>query len=265
MDSGTLPPAAYGVRMIAAGIGGGGGKEQLPKLAGLARELGFHVRVVIDNDKPGSDTALLAELNGLAEQVIRLPERTAVERALVRGLPADAQRTALSAVNDLYGLGLDVDDITDRTWRRPSSSSSSRRTACTSRSSPRSRTGLFRRWPPRSWTPSPGRPGSRYSRNCRTHDLPADPRPAAGHRRRRPGAAGARRCRNRQDEHRRGRRPRLPGTPHRGDAGAPGTGGRCSCRSPARRSPRSSTAPPTSWAPTRTGWRSPRTTRSRGA
>jgi putative ATP-dependent endonuclease of OLD family len=112
-DSGTLPPAAYGVRMIAAGIGGGGGKEQLPKLAALARELGFHVRVVIDNDKPGSDTMLLAELDGLAEQVIRLPERTAVERALARGLPADAQRAALSAVNDLYGLGLDVGDIPD--------------------------------------------------------------------------------------------------------------------------------------------------------
>lgn len=113
MDSGTLPPAAYGVRMIAAGIGGGGGKEQLPKLVGLARELGFHVRAMIDNDKPGGDAALLAQLGGLAERVIRLPERTAVERALVRGLPADAQRTALSAVSDLYELGLDVDEIKD--------------------------------------------------------------------------------------------------------------------------------------------------------
>jgi hypothetical protein len=99
--------------MIAAGMSGGGGKEQLPKLANLARELGFHVRVVIDNDKPGSDGKLLTELGGLAEQVIRLPERTAVERALVRGLPEGAQRAALSAINDLYGLGLDVDDITD--------------------------------------------------------------------------------------------------------------------------------------------------------
>ena len=112
-ESGTLPPAAYGVRMIAAGIGGGGGKEQLPKLAGLARDLGFHVRVMIDNDKPGSDTGLLAELDGLAEQVIRLPERTAVERALARGIPADAQRAALCAISDLYGLGLDVDHIPD--------------------------------------------------------------------------------------------------------------------------------------------------------
>lgn len=69
--------------------------------------------MVIDNDKPGSDTMFLAELDGLAEQVIRLPGRTTVERALARGLPADAQRAALSAVNELYGLGLDVDDITD--------------------------------------------------------------------------------------------------------------------------------------------------------
>jgi hypothetical protein len=30
-DSGTLPPTAYGVRMIAAGISGGGGKEQAPE------------------------------------------------------------------------------------------------------------------------------------------------------------------------------------------------------------------------------------------
>jgi hypothetical protein len=112
-DSGTLPPAAYGVRMIAAGISGGGGKEQLPRLAGLARDLGFHVRVVIDNDKPGSDTGLLADLGGLAEQIIRLPERTAVERALARGLPADAQRAALCVINDLYGLGLDVDHTPD--------------------------------------------------------------------------------------------------------------------------------------------------------
>ena len=112
-DAGTLPPATYGVRMIAAGISGGGGKEQLPRLAGLAKELGFHVRVVIDNDKPGSDTKLLADLDGLAEQVIRLPQRTAVERALARGIPADAQRAALSAVSDLYELDLSVDDIPD--------------------------------------------------------------------------------------------------------------------------------------------------------
>jgi putative ATP-dependent endonuclease of OLD family len=112
-DAGILPPAAYGVRMIAAGMGEDGGKDELPKLARLARELGFDVRVLIDSDKPGSDADLVARLDDLAEQVIQLPERTAVERALARGLPADAQRTALSVINDMYGLGLDVDGIAD--------------------------------------------------------------------------------------------------------------------------------------------------------
>jgi hypothetical protein len=71
------------------------------------------VRVVIDNDKPGGDAGLLADLDGLAEQVIRLPERTAVERALARGLPADAQRAGLCAINEVYGLGLDAGQIQD--------------------------------------------------------------------------------------------------------------------------------------------------------
>jgi hypothetical protein len=111
-ESGVLPPAAYGVRMVAVGLSDGG-KDQLPKLARLAGDLGFHVRVVLDNDKPGSDVGLITELSGLVEQIIRLPERTSVERALIRGVPAEAQRAALTAINDLYGLGLRVDGVDD--------------------------------------------------------------------------------------------------------------------------------------------------------
>lgn len=105
--SATLPPAAHGVRMVAAGLGDGG-KDQLPRLARLAAELGFHVRVVLDHDKPGADAALVAELETLADQVIRLPERTAIERALVRGLSAANLRKGLDRMNDEYGLGIDV-------------------------------------------------------------------------------------------------------------------------------------------------------------
>ncbi len=110
--SGTPPPAAHGIRMVAAGLGDGG-KDQLPRLARLANELGFHVRVVLDHDKPGSDSALVAELEAEAEQVIRLPERTAIERALVRGLPPASLRAGLSRVNDEYGLGVDVAAVDD--------------------------------------------------------------------------------------------------------------------------------------------------------
>ncbi|MGH3948129.1 MAG: hypothetical protein ACRDSE_03260 [Pseudonocardiaceae bacterium] len=110
--SGTPPPAAYGVRMVAAGIGDGG-KEQLPKLAQLAGELGFHVRVVLDHDKPGTDAALIAELTALAEQVIRLPKRTSVERALVHDVPPASLRVGLQRLNAEYGLGINVGAIPD--------------------------------------------------------------------------------------------------------------------------------------------------------
>jgi hypothetical protein len=109
--SGIAPPAAYGARLVPAGLGDGG-KEQIPKLARLARELGFHVRVVLDNDKPGSDTDLVTELTSLVEQVVRLPERTSVERALVAGVDEARLRAALGRVVSEYGLPIDVSKIT---------------------------------------------------------------------------------------------------------------------------------------------------------
>ena len=109
---GTASPAAHGVRMIAAGLGDGG-KDQLPKLAHLAAELGFHVRVVLDNDKPGADAALVGELTTLAEQVVRLPERTSVERTLVHGVETARLRAGLAQITTQYGLGIDVSSIAD--------------------------------------------------------------------------------------------------------------------------------------------------------
>jgi putative ATP-dependent endonuclease of OLD family len=108
------PLAAYGMRLVPASASGGeGGKQELPKLATLAGELGLAVRIVLDHDKPGSDAALLTELSALAEMVIHLPERVAVERAIVDGLTADALRPALTAVNADHGLSLVMDDLGD--------------------------------------------------------------------------------------------------------------------------------------------------------
>ena len=111
-EDGVAPPAAHGVRLAAAGLGDGG-KDQLPKIASLAADLGFHVRVVVDNDKPGADSALIAELVQWAEQVIRFPERTAIERALVRGLPMDALRSAMQEIKEVYGLSVDFASLAD--------------------------------------------------------------------------------------------------------------------------------------------------------
>lgn len=105
--SGTAPPAAHGMRMVAP-AGGDGGKERLPRLAQLALDLGFHVRVVVDHDGVGKDAELLAELEALAEVVIRLPVKSAVERALVAGLSEEIIRDTLGWLSTEYGLGIDA-------------------------------------------------------------------------------------------------------------------------------------------------------------
>ncbi|MGW7519533.1 hypothetical protein ACWGJ2_28465 [Streptomyces sp. NPDC054796] len=111
-EDGVAPPSAHGIRLAAPGLADGG-KNQLPKLASLAADLGFHVRIVVDNDKPGEDIDLIAELVTLAEQVIRFPERTAIERALVRGLSAETLRSAMQEVKEVYGLSADFASLPD--------------------------------------------------------------------------------------------------------------------------------------------------------
>jgi putative ATP-dependent endonuclease of the OLD family len=108
------PLSAYGMRLVPASAGGGeGGKQELPKIAKLATELGLAVRVVLDHDKPDSDDELVDELSAIAEMVVRLPERAAVERAIVDGLSLDDLRTALESINDDHELQLDVDSVGD--------------------------------------------------------------------------------------------------------------------------------------------------------
>lgn len=96
---------------LVAQPGSEGGKDRLPQLAQLAVDLGFHVRVVVDHDGVGKDVTLLSALQALAEAVIRLPERSAVERALVAGLPESVVRDTLNWLSQEYGLGIDVGSI----------------------------------------------------------------------------------------------------------------------------------------------------------
>lgn len=108
------PLSGRGIRLIRASASGGeGGKSELPKLAKLAGNLGFTVNVVLDHDKPGTDDDLIAELRELCAVIVRLPERVAIERAIVNGLSADVLRRILKAVNDEHDLGLTVEDIDD--------------------------------------------------------------------------------------------------------------------------------------------------------
>ncbi|MCT1766896.1 DUF2813 domain-containing protein [Brevibacterium casei] len=95
--------SSRGMRLLSA-PGETGGKDRLADLARLAIELGFHVRAIVDNDSPGSDGDLYDELEALTEQLVVLPDRTAIERALVYGLSAPALREAIRGLVTGYDL-----------------------------------------------------------------------------------------------------------------------------------------------------------------
>lgn len=108
------PLSAFGIRLVPASAGGSeGGKSELPKIAKLATELGLAVRIILDHDKPLADQDLIDELCEIAEMVVRLPERAAVERAIVDGLALDQLRAALANINEDHDLKLDVNSIND--------------------------------------------------------------------------------------------------------------------------------------------------------
>ncbi|RDH74418.1 hypothetical protein DVS77_31800 [Mycolicibacterium moriokaense] len=106
----SLP--ANGLRLVCP-PGPDGGNTRLLGLAELAIQLGFHVKAVMDSDKPGSSDDLINDLLAICEQVVVLPTRTAVEAALIRGVPGDKLRKTVEAlVTEEYMAPLpdDVDD-----------------------------------------------------------------------------------------------------------------------------------------------------------
>lgn len=104
--------AAHSTRLVCA-PGESGGKDALPQLATLAAQLGFAVRAVVDDDKPGQNDGLYDQLELITEQLVVLPPRTAVEAALVRGVAVSELRKALDALVEAYDLDIDVAAIED--------------------------------------------------------------------------------------------------------------------------------------------------------
>ncbi|WP_175479466.1 hypothetical protein [Geodermatophilus siccatus] len=96
--------SAHGVRLVAAGMGGDGGTAQIPKVAQLAHELGFHVVAVVDGDKSSTQTdAELKAIEAACDAVVRLPDGVAIEAAIVMGFDSLALRAASSTL-PLYGF-----------------------------------------------------------------------------------------------------------------------------------------------------------------
>lgn len=108
------PLSARGVQMLpASATGADGGKSRLVDLATIAKSLGFAVGIVLDNDKPGDDDELIAELVAICDAVVVLPKRTAVERALVHGLPPQVVRKILRKLSDEFELNVKADEVVD--------------------------------------------------------------------------------------------------------------------------------------------------------
>jgi hypothetical protein len=103
----TLPLASAGVRLICADNGAGGGTSQIPRVATLARALGFLTIAIIDGDPAKRTSSILSEIEAACDAVVRLPDAAAIEVALTAGVDVVALRTA-AAVLPAYG----VDDPT---------------------------------------------------------------------------------------------------------------------------------------------------------
>jgi len=99
----ALPLSAAGVRLICADNGSGGGTGQIPRVANLARALGFRVIAVIDGDPVKRSAGVLGEIEAACDVVVRLPDSAAIEVALTAGVDVEIIRAA-AAVLAVYGV-----------------------------------------------------------------------------------------------------------------------------------------------------------------
>lgn len=98
----ALPLAAHGIQLISADSGDGGGTSQIPRVAALAKALGFRVVGLIDRDPAKNSEDVLKSIEDACDAVVRLPEGMAIERALLAGSDPMDLRTA-AAVMPSFG------------------------------------------------------------------------------------------------------------------------------------------------------------------
>ncbi|MBA4020912.1 MAG: hypothetical protein C0482_00960 [Gordonia sp.] len=95
-----LPLAAHGVRLISADNGDSGGGSQIPRIATLAKSLGFRVLALIDSDPVKKSATVVADIQDTCDAVVRLPERMAIERAILAGSNPTHLRAAAAVLTE---------------------------------------------------------------------------------------------------------------------------------------------------------------------
>ena len=92
-----LPLSSYGVRIVTADNGSGGGTGQIARVARLAKQMGFRVIGLIDGETKW-DGAILTEIELTCDVLVRLPDGVAIERAIVMGVNASELRAAATTL-----------------------------------------------------------------------------------------------------------------------------------------------------------------------
>lgn len=103
------PLGTHGACLINAGITGSGGYPNVLRLSGVAREMGLRAIAVVDGDVGQDAKNFLADSLTLADVVIRLPDRMAIEAALVDGIEDEDMREAMRNAANAAGLDLPTD------------------------------------------------------------------------------------------------------------------------------------------------------------
>ena len=123
-EDGVALLAAQRIALLDSGAADqSGGHTAIPRLAQLARNLGFHVVAVIDWDRDAAiATRCLNENLASAHVVIRWPRGYSIERAILGGMSDETIRTVLRDLSQALSVTLDFDpnatsggDLTKRT------------------------------------------------------------------------------------------------------------------------------------------------------
>ena len=97
-------PAARSVAIINAGAGGSGGYSNVLKLAGAARQIGLRSVAALDGDTQPSAVKHLQNYRQLPDAIVRLPDRMAIEAAIVDGIPDEVLIQVLSDISEAADL-----------------------------------------------------------------------------------------------------------------------------------------------------------------
>ena len=103
-ERGEPLPATQGVSIVNAGFTGSGGYASVMRLSGAAKDIGLRAIAIIDGDPAEEAREFVENKQDLADTVIRLPEGTAIEIALLQDLE---DTIIIQALNEAaYSTGL---------------------------------------------------------------------------------------------------------------------------------------------------------------